>query len=426
MSGKQTGGYKDTGLPSLIHQPIGLDRIHQLPRIRRLPVSAFPLTLALYPPSPLHLCSHCQSILLSFCCLFATAPLPSHLLSPPFPSFLPVCNAERWWIDMCRRTEEPIWTGVSAHLYQMLQRYILLLCFITLEWRALKCLTALSSLLRAPPPQPPCPLLPRSPTHLAAVSRGAGAVHWVQALLSSPLCRLVKEHSDASGAGYRFHCMAEALTKPLPCLPILMTTSCHTGPPLAEPGRCLCQSRLHRQPLFLSMTSGWHHWKGIKVIKRLVVHYCKGQCNIKTHRSARTESKLRCFTLSWMRGQLSASSLSGRNFSLTVYQFCHNILCISAPHTLSVSLRLNVCADESISPCRKWGSIVNPPELRVFLQRGRDSKPNQWGAQTASRTWWKFGVMGIRPCLSYSSHCPVSKNTGALSVQMSCFYKWSF
>lgn len=32
MSGKQTGGYKDTGLLSLIHQPIGLDRIHQLPR----------------------------------------------------------------------------------------------------------------------------------------------------------------------------------------------------------------------------------------------------------------------------------------------------------------------------------------------------------------------------------------------------------
>lgn len=73
------------------------------------------------------------------------------------------------------RTEEPIWIGVSAHLYQMLQRYILLLCFITLEWRALKCLTALSSLLRPPPPHPPL-TPPPSPTHLAAVGCSVGAV----------------------------------------------------------------------------------------------------------------------------------------------------------------------------------------------------------------------------------------------------------
>lgn len=112
-----------------------------------------------YLPLPPHLFSHCQSIftrlLLSIC--------PPPLCCPPclFP-FLPVCNAERWWIDMCWRTEEPIWTGVSAHLYQMLQRYILLLCFITLEWRALKCLTALSSLLRTPPPQAPSLLIPPS------------------------------------------------------------------------------------------------------------------------------------------------------------------------------------------------------------------------------------------------------------------------
>lgn len=121
-----------------------------------------------------------------------------------------------------------------------------------------------------------------------------------------------REHSDASGGRYWFLCMAEALTKPLPCLPILMTTSCHTRPPLAEPQRCLCQSKRHWQPLWLSMTSGWHHWKDIKVIKSLVVHYCKGQCHIKTHRSVHTESKLRCFTPGWMRGQLSSSSLSGK------------------------------------------------------------------------------------------------------------------
>ena len=105
------------------------------------------LAIPLYPstlgsPPVLSLSVNFYSL---FRCLFAPLYCP-----PPFPSFLPVCNAERWWIDMCRRTEEPIWTGVSAHLYQMLQRYILLLCFITLEWRALKCLTALSSLLRPP------------------------------------------------------------------------------------------------------------------------------------------------------------------------------------------------------------------------------------------------------------------------------------
>ncbi|CAB1456861.1 unnamed protein product [Pleuronectes platessa] len=61
VSGKQSGGYKDTGLPSLIHQPIGLDRIHQLPRIRRLPLTLlFPLSLylSLNPPLPPHLLSH--------------------------------------------------------------------------------------------------------------------------------------------------------------------------------------------------------------------------------------------------------------------------------------------------------------------------------------------------------------------------------
>lgn len=108
------------------------------------------------------------SLSVNFYSLFAVYLHASPSLPSPFPSFLPVCNAERWWIDMCRCTEEPIWTGVSAHLYQMLQRYILLLCFITLEWRALKCLTALSSLLRTPPPthhhhlSPPFP--PLSPS----------------------------------------------------------------------------------------------------------------------------------------------------------------------------------------------------------------------------------------------------------------------
>lgn len=64
----------------------------------------------------------------------------------------------------------------------------------------------------------------------------------------------------------------------------------------------------------------------------------------------------------------------------------------------------NACAAEGISPRRKWGSIVNPPELGVFLQRGGDSKPNQWGAQTASWTWWKFGAMGIGPGPNYGDH----------------------
>lgn len=91
VSGKQTGGYKDTGLPSLIHQPIGLDRIHQLPRMHRLPLSPFPLTLHLSlstlasPPVP--------SLSVNFYSLFAVYLPPSPLL--PSPSFLPVCNAAR-------------------------------------------------------------------------------------------------------------------------------------------------------------------------------------------------------------------------------------------------------------------------------------------------------------------------------------------
>lgn len=196
-------------------------------------LSPFHLTLPLSIHPCLPTCSLAVShFWLSLCCLFA--PLPFTVL--PFPSFLSVCNVEWWWIDMCWRTEEPIWTGVSAHLYQMLQRYILLLCFITLEWRALKCLTALSSLLRPPPPQLPFPPSPHlSPSHLGAVSCSIGAAEWVWALLS-PSLRWLAERTERclGGWGYRFHCMTETLTKPLPCLPILMTTSCHTGPPLAK------------------------------------------------------------------------------------------------------------------------------------------------------------------------------------------------
>lgn len=55
-------------------------------------------------------------------------------------------------MDGRRRREEPIWIGVSAYLYQTSQRYILLLCFITLEWLDLKCLTALSPLPTTPTP----------------------------------------------------------------------------------------------------------------------------------------------------------------------------------------------------------------------------------------------------------------------------------
>lgn len=51
---------------------------------------------------------------------------------------------------------------------------------------------------------------------------------------------------------------------------------------------------------------------------------------------------------------------------------------------------MRACVDEGISSHRKWGSIVNPPELELFLQRGGDSKPNQWGAQRASWSWWKL------------------------------------
>lgn len=92
VSGKQTGGYKDTGLPSLIHQPIGLDRIHQLPRIRRLPLSPFHLTLPLSIHPCLPTCSLTVSqFLLSFCCLFALFPFTALPLS--FPFFLSVMRS---------------------------------------------------------------------------------------------------------------------------------------------------------------------------------------------------------------------------------------------------------------------------------------------------------------------------------------------
>lgn len=152
-----------------------------------MPTSSLSLSLPLTIHPGLPTCSFTVSqFLLPFRCLFAPLPFTALCLC-----FLPVCNVDWWWIDMCRRTEEPIWIGVSAHLYQMLQRYILLLCFITLEWRALKCLTALSSLLRPPPLQPPSlPPFPLSPTLLAAVICSIGAVEWVWAWLSSPLCQL--------------------------------------------------------------------------------------------------------------------------------------------------------------------------------------------------------------------------------------------
>lgn len=60
-------------------------------------------------------------------------------------------------MDGRRRREEPIWIGVSAYLYQTSQRYILLLCFITLEWLDLKCLTALfppPTITTSPTPTP--------------------------------------------------------------------------------------------------------------------------------------------------------------------------------------------------------------------------------------------------------------------------------
>lgn len=83
------------------------------------------------------------------------SPFTACLSPPSIPalcvSLLSACNVERWWIDVRRRREEPIWIGVSAYLYQTSQRYILLLCFITLEWLDLKCLTALS------PPHHRCP-----------------------------------------------------------------------------------------------------------------------------------------------------------------------------------------------------------------------------------------------------------------------------
>lgn len=50
--------------------------------------------------------------------------------------YLLVLSWKQWWIDICRHTKEPIWTGMSAHLYQMLHRYILLPWSITSEWRA--------------------------------------------------------------------------------------------------------------------------------------------------------------------------------------------------------------------------------------------------------------------------------------------------
>lgn len=90
VNGKQTSGYKDTGLPSLIHQPIGLDRIHQLPRIHRLPLFIFSLALPLsIHPLPPHLFSHCQSVFTLFCLSICPPPTPLPLL-PSLLFFLSV------------------------------------------------------------------------------------------------------------------------------------------------------------------------------------------------------------------------------------------------------------------------------------------------------------------------------------------------
>lgn len=84
VSGKQTGGYKDTGLPSLIHQPIGLDRIHQLPRIHRLPLSL--LSLSPYLSLSTLASPPVLSLSVNFYSPFAVYLPPSPLLpSLPFP-----------------------------------------------------------------------------------------------------------------------------------------------------------------------------------------------------------------------------------------------------------------------------------------------------------------------------------------------------
>lgn len=87
---------------------------------------------------------------------------------------------DTWWC-----TEEPIWIGVSAHLYQTSQRYILRLCFITLEWRDLKCLTALSPSSDQLPHPPP----PATATHLVALSCNIGSAERAAVFSSLPASR---------------------------------------------------------------------------------------------------------------------------------------------------------------------------------------------------------------------------------------------
>lgn len=114
-------------------------------------------------------------------------------------------------------------------------------CYASLLWNggALKCLTALSSLLRSPPhPSTSTSILPssRPPTHLAALSGSA----------VSPSLLWPREHSRASGGlriDWRFAASAPVtLTKPLP------TTVSRAAPPLAGLKRCLCQSKRRRRP----------------------------------------------------------------------------------------------------------------------------------------------------------------------------------
>lgn len=208
-------------------------------------------------------------------------------------------------------TQEPIWIGsVSPSLSNVAEVYspamlhysgmagpwnVWLLCLLSSDPRP--------SSHRSHLPYPP------SPPHLPPSHSFSGSE--LQRCL--PLAPLAEGTQPRLGGqlriDWRFAASApETLTKLLP------TTSC-AAPSLAGIKRCLCQSRTPptAPPRCLSMTSGWHHWRGIKVIKSSLVHYCKGQRYIKTHRWAHAESKLRCFSHSWMWGQLSTAGIPKTN-----------------------------------------------------------------------------------------------------------------
>lgn len=143
--------------------------------------------------------------------------------------------------------------------------------------------------------------LPRLPAHLAAASCRIGALERereARALLRRMAGGTLRCFGGVwRGLDIDSRCMTGAANEaPPPACPISWQPP--ASPRSHWPG--LGSASANQSPTdgpCLSMTSGWHHWKGIKVIKGLLVQYSKGQGNIKPHQSEHTQNSNRGVSL---------------------------------------------------------------------------------------------------------------------------------